>query len=369
MARRRARVSVRRAAAVESTMLTSLRLRHFRCYGSLRWEIPEPGALLLGENAQGKTSLIEAVCVALSLHSPRAGRLNKLAQHGCSDFGISLDTDTGTRRLVWEPRRLDMSVDGVARKDYTDYLADAPPVVWLGNKDMALVTGAAEQRREYLDFLGSQWHPEYRAHLLAYRKALKSRNLLLRHPHPHAEALRSYARVLAGHGEVLLALRCQLLELLAPHITQLHGRIAAQRQEGVELRYVPSTPLPLEEALQGCLEADLRAGFTTLGPHRDDLELCINGAAAAAYASEGQQRTLAIALILAQAGLLSVETGQAPVLLIDDIFGELDPARRQALLGALPEDSQTFITTTHLHWLEDTPLPLPVQTISGAAIQ
>lgn len=345
-------------------MLTTLRLRHFRCYGSLRWEIPEGGALLLGANAQGKTSLIEALSVVLSLHSPRATRMSRLAQHGCDDFGISLDTDGGTRRLVWEQRRLGLSLDGVEMRDYAEYLADAPPVVWLGNQDMALVTDGADRRREYLDFLGSQWHPGYRRHLLAYRKALKSRNLLLRRPSPHAEALRSYAGVLAAHGEALLALRRQLLALLAPHVTHLHERISSTGRESVSLRYVPSAEQPLEQAIAAALEADLRAGYTTLGPHRDDVELCINGAPAAAYASEGQQRTLAIALVLAQTGLLSAETGRPPVLLIDDVFGELDPARRRALLGVLPDDAQTFITTTHLDWLGDTPLQLPVQSIA-----
>lgn len=350
-------------------MLVSLRLRNFRCYPALQWQVPAEGALLLGENAQGKTSLIEAVCVALSLHSPRTGRLNRLAHHGCGEFGISLDTDADTRRLVWAPRRLEMSVDGMPRRDYAEYLADAPPVVWLGNKDMALVAGAAEQRRDYLDYTGSQWHPEYRAHLLAYRRALKSRNLLLRHPRPQEGALRSYARVLAEHGEALLLLREQLVSLLAPHIAQHHERIAGARQETVQLRYERSCRLPLAEALEQSLETDRRTGVTSVGPHRDDVVLCVNGAPAAAYASEGQQRTLAIALILAQASLLHTETGQAPVLLIDDVFGELDPARRQALLATLPEESQTFITTTHLHWLGGAELPLPVQTIAGGRIQ
>lgn len=350
-------------------MLHALRLRDFRCYTQLNWEIPPEGALLLGENAQGKTSLIEAICMALTLHSPRTGKLNRLARHGSSGFGISADVDTGTRRLIWEPRRLNMSVNGAPRNDYAAYLADAPPVVWLGNTDMMLVTGAAEQRRGYLDFLGSQWHPEYRAHLLAYRKALKSRNLLLRRPGVNHRALHSYALVLAQHGEALLTLRRQLLELLTPHVTQHHEKISAGQHERVSLQYRASTPLPLAHALEACLDADLRAGFTTLGPHRDDIELGINDTPAGAYASEGQQRTLAISLILAQAGLLYAETGHAPTLLIDDIFGELDPARRQALLSSLPADSQTFITTTHLHWLEGAPLPLPLQTISHASIQ
>ena len=357
------------AALFLQGMIRALRLRNFRCYAELQWEVPPEGAVLVGENAQGKTSLIEAVCVGLSLHSPRAARLHRLAQHGCRGFGISLDTDTGTRRLVWEPGRLEMAVNGASRQDYADYLADAPPVVWLGNQDMMLVTGAAEQRRVYLDFVGTQWHPEYRAHLLAYRKALKSRNLLLRHPRRDAKALQSYARVLARHGEALWALRRQLLGLLAPHVAQHHEQISAARREEVLLRYHTGANLPLEEALEQSLEADVKSGFTTVGPHRDDIELHINGMQAAVYASEGQQRTLAIALILAQASLLFAETGQAPALLIDDIFGELDPGRRQALLGTLPEDSQTFITTTHLHWLGDASLPLPLQRISHASIQ
>lgn len=346
-------------------MISALRLRDFRCYEQLQWQAPPEGAVLVGENARGKTSLIEAICLGLSLHSPRTSRLHRLARHGSGGFGVSLSTEMDTRRLVWSPGGLEMRVNGAPRQDYAAYLADAPPVVWLGNADMQLVIGAAEQRRSYLDFLGSQWHPEYRAHLLAYRKALKSRNLLLRHPRADAAALRSYAAVLAGHGEALSGLRRRLLGLLSPHVSERHARIAAARREEVTLHYKPATELPLAEAMEHALEADLRAGYTTTGPHRDDVELCINAAPAAAYASEGQQRTLAIALILSQASLLCAETGQAPVLLIDDIFGELDPARRQALLTALPTDSQVFITTTHLNWLGNTPAPLPVQEIDG----
>lgn len=351
------------------SMIHRLRLKNFRCYAELRWDVPPAGAVLVGENAQGKTSLIEAICVGLSLHSPRTSRLHRLAQHGSEGFGISLDADTDTRRLLWAPGRLEMMVGGVLRRDYADYLADAPPVVWLGNQDMQLITGAAEQRRAYLDFVGAQWHPEYRAHLLAYRKALKSRNLLLKRPRPDAGALRSYAAVLAQHGEALLGLRRQLLGLLSPHVAQHHENIAAAQREETQLCYKASTDLPLASALESCCEADIRMGYTTVGPHRDDIELFINGSPASEYASEGQQRTLAIALILSQASLLHAETGFAPALLIDDIFGELDPARRQALLATLPPESQTFITTTHLNWLGDAPLPLPLQRIAQARIQ
>lgn len=340
-------------------MLLSLRLRNFRCYPSLHWDIPAEGAVLLGKNAQGKTSLMEALCLALTLHSPRTHRLERLATHGSPAFGLSLRTESGTRQLLWEQRRLSLRRDGIPCRDYDSYLTDAAPVVWLSNQDLTLVTGPAEERRRYLDFLGTQWHPAYRSALQAYRKALRARNALLRHPRRQASLLRNYAEILCRHGDILLTLRLQLLQLLQPHIIQLHHSISG-RTEHVQASYRPSTTLSLPEAFGKNLEADLQAGYTTVGPHRDDLTLSIGGAEASAFASEGQQRTLATALLMAQSSLLHAETGRSPLLLIDDIFGELDPARRKALLTLLPPESQTFITTTHLDWLGEACLPLPV---------
>ncbi len=345
-------------------MLITLRLRNFRCYPVLRWEAPPEGAILLGDNARGKTSLLEAICFALTLHSPRAARMDKLARHGTEDFGISLDTELDTRRLVWEQRRLSMMVNGAPRRDYADYMADAPPVTWLGNKDIALVSGPAEERRRYLDFLGVQWHPAYRESLQAYRKALKSRNALLRNPRHSRAALASYASILARHGSRLMELRRELIRLLLPHVAEQHLRISGS-QESIGIEYAPGTTLALEVAYEHSLEADERAGYTTVGPHRDELLLTIAGRAAADFASEGQQRTLATALQLAHSSLLQVETGRAPLLLIDDVFGELDPARRKALLSSLPAEAQVFITTTHLDWLGGAPAPLPVEDIAS----
>lgn len=348
-------------------MLTTLRLSNFRCYSTLRWSIPAEGAVLLGANAQGKTSLMEALCFALTLHSPRASRLDKLVRQGQAQFGISLETEDGTRRLLWAERKLNMQVNGAERRDFNDYLADTYPVTWLANSDMAMVNGPAEERRRYLDFLGSQWHPAYRQALQAYRKALKSRNALLRHPRRSYSALRSYANLLAQHGEVIMQLRRRLLERLLPHIAHHHRSISAGTEQ-VQLLYLPSASLSLAEELERCLNADERAGFTTIGPHRDDFQLLISGMSAAEFASEGQQRTLAIALQMAQGTLLQEETGKAPILLIDDIFGELDTARRRALLAMLPAEAQVFITTTTLDWMGDMLIPLPVVTINAAGI-
>lgn len=349
-------------------MLTTLRLSNFRCYSTLRWSIPAEGAVLLGANAQGKTSLMEALCFALTLHSPRATRLDKLVCQGQPNFGISLETEDGTRRLVWNDRKLNMQVNGAERRDFSDYLADTYPVTWLANSDMSLVNGAADDRRRYLDFLGSQWHPAYRQALQAYRKALKSRNALLRNPRRSAASLRSYATLLAQNGEIIMQLRRQLLERLQPHVAHHHRGISGGAEQ-VQLIYTPSCTTNLAQALEAATEADERAGFTTVGPHRDDFALYIGNMAAAEFASEGQQRTLAIALQMAQGGLLQEETGKAPILLIDDIFGELDTARRRALLSLLPAEAQVFITTTTLDWLGDMPLSLPIVRINAAGIE
>lgn len=349
-------------------MLTTLRLSNFRCYSTLRWSIPAEGAVLLGANAQGKTSLMEALCFALTLHSPRATRLDKLVRQGQPNFGISLETEDGTRRLVWNDRKLNMQVNGAERRDFSDYLADTYPVTWLANSDMSLVNGAADDRRRYLDFLGSQWHPAYRQSLQAYRKALKSRNALLRNPRRSAASLRSYATLLAQNGEIIMQLRRQLLERLQPHVAHHHRGISGGAEQ-VQLIYTPSCTTNLAQALEAATEADDRAGFTTVGPHRDDFALYIGNMAAAEFASEGQQRTLAIALQMAQGGLLQEETGKAPILLIDDIFGELDTARRRALLSLLPAEAQVFITTTTLDWLGDMPLSLPIVRINAAGIE
>lgn len=343
-------------------MLTILRLHRFRCYPALSWEIPAEGAVLLGANAQGKTSLLEALCFALTLHTPRTTRMERMAQHGSGGFGISLQTDSHTRRVQWQDRKLTLALDGVPVRDFNAFLEEAPPVVWLGNGDISLVSGAAEDRRHFLDFLGTQWHPAYRTALRDYRKALKLRNLLLHNPRRDTATLRSYAEVLARSGNVLVELRAQLLGLLRPHISHYHAGISACA-ESVGVSYRPNATPPLQQALERSLEADERAGFTTVGPHRDDFLLELAGAPAAEFASEGQQRTLAISLLLAQASLLQEETGRPPILLIDDVFGELDPARREALLKVLPADSQIFITATR-----EVPVDLPCVHIAGAAI-
>ncbi len=334
-------------------MLQGIRLHNFRCYASLDWEPPERGALILGDNAQGKTSLLEGICFGLRLTSPRTSHSETLLKHGMRRFGILLHTISGTRRLVWEEGRLNLSLDDVPCRDNAVFLARSPSVVWFGNEDIELVRGNAEVRRKHLDFLGFQWHPAYRKEWSFYRKTLKSRNFLLKQNKRSDSALNSYTDLLAASGDRLVDMRQRLIKLLMPHLCTAHELIAGPG-ESPELRYAPSTELPLKEALTVSLEEDKRVGFTHFGPHRDDFKLLIRGADAHEFASEGQQRTFAVALQMAHASLLQEETGAPPVLLIDDIFGELDIQRRRAFMASLPLDSPLFVTTTQDMWRDNT---------------
>lgn len=348
-------------------MLSRLKLMNFRCYGSFSWQIPQQGAVILGDNAQGKTSLLEAVCFLLRLQSPRTARTAPLAAHGSQSFGIRGELPDQTRRILWSPDTPDLRVNGEPRKDQRSYLADSYPVVWMGNDDLSLVRAGADVRRKYMDFLGGQWHPGYRVALFSYRRALKTRNYLLKHKHRDRLQLDAYTRQMALYGTELRTLRTSLLSLLQPHIALAYRSIGG-REEQVGVDYRASEEGDLYECLSSGLERDIRYGQTQNGPHRDDLDILLNGRNAAQFASEGQQRTIAIAMKLAQSSLLTEETGHTPIHLIDDVFGELDPTRRIAFLNALPPDAQSLITTTHLDWLHHAPCPLPVFRLEDSVL-
>ncbi len=339
-----------------SLALTSLRLRDFRCFPALHCALGDHLTLFTGDNAQGKTSLLEAVCVLLRLQSPRTSTGKELARFGSTGFGIAgtLHGQELTHTTAGSDKKL--LLNGEPARRTADYLAASGLVVWMGNGDLELVTGTGEPRRRFLDFLGSQLYPEYRPALKAYEKALRQRNFLLkRDATPPWREIDAYTSVLAPHGQTLLALRAALLQALTPHAAAAHAAISAV-PEVLSLTFIPGGD---EENLTAQLlehrAEEARRRVTVRGPHRDDFAIALNELPAGTFASEGQQRTLALALKLAQATLLHEARQQAPILLLDDIFGELDPHRRNALLTALPAGSQKLITTTHLGWLDAPP--------------
>ena len=326
----------------------------FRCFGSLDLEVPAAGALLVGDNAQGKTSILEALCVLIRLHSPRTHRMATLTRIGSNGFGVAGDP-WGSERQVRQTRDgLDLRLQDERPATRAAYLDNGGLIVWMGNEDLELIRGPGEGRRWYLDFIGAQLDPAYRRSSSRYRRALLAKNLLLKAGRPRDAEILAYEDILVEHGTVLMEARARIVAELAPLATEAQCAVSG-RQEPLALQYLPSSGPDLRESILQARERETRLRQAVVGPHRDDLGLRLHGMPAADFASEGQQRTLALALKLAQGQLLEARGGRAPIYLMDDIFGELDPNRRNALLAHLPPHAQKWITTTHLGWLKETP--------------
>ena len=303
----------------------------------------------VGANGQGKTSILEGVCVLLRLQSQRSASLAPLIKMGTASFQASGQWDGHGLRFRYSRLRRRIDFDEVEQRTAAEYLRLAR-VVWLANTDIELVRGGSEGRRRYLDFIGMQIEPRYRPALRAYERALRSRNALLKSPQPRPREIAAYDEPLISNGVALMAMRAALVERLRPAAAEAHEKISGGG-ESLRMEFSPGSTEDLADALAQSRAQELRLRQTVVGPHRDEIELWVEGMAAAQFASEGQQRTVALALKLAQAALFVSEPGAAaPLLLIDDVFGELDPDRRNALLAALPDGSQKLVTATNLDW-------------------
>lgn len=326
----------------------------FRCFPSLDLEVPAVGAILTGDNAQGKTSILEALCVLVRLHSPRTHRMTTLGRLGSKAFGIAGDPWGSERQVRHSREGLFLKSNEETLPSQTRYLEDGGLVVWMGNEDLELIRGPGEGRRRYLDFLGAQIDPVYRRSWSRYRRALRAKNLLLKESRPRDAEILSYEEILVEHGTVLMETRARLISELAPLAAEAQ-RAVSGKEEPLTLNYLPASGPDLRESMLAARERETRLRQAVVGPHRDELDLRIHGMPAAEFASEGQQRTLALALKLAQGTLLERRGGKLPIYLMDDIFGELDPSRRNALMNHLPPLAQKWITTTNLDWLKETP--------------
>jgi DNA replication and repair protein RecF len=329
-------------------VITDLTLRHFRCFEKVAVEFGPGMNVFVGENAQGKTSLLEGVCVLARLQSARTLRMGDALQHGRRGFVADGHIAGRHMQFYYAPERKKLALDGVTQTATGDYLEIAR-VVWFGNADIDLVRGGADGRRRFLDFVGAQVDPGYRTRLRAYERALRSRNHLLKAPRQDWREIGAFDGPLIEHGIALTESRAAVVRALSPHAAA--GMTAmSDAGESLVLNYIPGSGPDFRAALESARETDARLRQTGTGPHRDDIELLLNSRAPQ-FASEGQQRSMAVALKLGQSGILADLAGHPPLLLMDDIFGELDLGRRNALLRHLPANAQQLITTTHLDWL------------------
>jgi len=350
-------------------MLDWLLVRDFRCFNEARL-VPHPETtLLIGKNGQGKTSLLEAACVLMRLQSPRTSTRTDLIRFGAHSCVIE-GGETGRKlRVAQNATVRRVAVDEAVCPRAADYLAQTARVVWMDHADMNLARGSAEHRRRYLDFAAAQIFPGYLSATKAYERALRSRNFLLKRDAAIAwKQVDAYARILADQAAVIRDCRESLVKQIAGPVAAAHDGLSGGQEEAAVSYQCGYAGLDLAEALLGARAEEQRMRSTVVGVHRDDLALTIHGRPVGAFASEGQQRTLCLAMKLAQARVLEEACGSPPLLLIDDIFGELDKGRRQALLSLLPAHAQKIITTTFTDWAQDSALEAAVYSVDGGGV-
>jgi DNA replication and repair protein RecF len=379
--------------------LKRLALTHFRSYSRLGLELPPGVVVLHGANGQGKTNLLEAVYVLATTKSPRAGGDRELvswqalseptafarvaASIGRADVEVHVDlllrvegdgeVTNGTGPTISKQIR----VGGLPRRA-VEYVGTVNAVLF-SPEDVALVGGPPAGRRRYLDITVSQVNPRYLRALQRYNKVLMQRNHLLRQVRDRRQPvalLEPWDAELATSGAYLVAERERLVAALNARLPELYRSLSGGRGR-LEVAYrstlatvhlaaagpvggaetaptLPSTAL--QERFQACLlagrEREVAQGVSLVGPHRDDLDFLVDGVPQGIYGSRGQQRLGVLALKLAEVGFMRAETGEPPLLLLDDVLSELDPARQRFVLQTIGDDGQTLLTTTDLGGFE-----------------
>jgi len=335
--------------------LAHLRLRDFRNYARLDADFSPGFHLLLGDNAQGKTNILEAIYLLATLRSFRGVGGAQMTRHGQKGYFVSAEVvgqGGHAVKMYWSPAERKLSLDGHAVRRLTDYLGVLRAVVFC-TEDLQLVKGTARTRRRFVDLLLAQTHPTYLPLLQRYARALRARNALLKPRRVDEAALAGFTRELIAAGAPLVQLRRELLPRLSP-LARLAYRRISHDAEDLRLDYQPSVKEDFAAELVRSRPREAACRSTLIGPHRDDLALLLNDRPAGHFASEGQKRTLAIALKMAQAEYLTGIHGTPPVLLIDDVMGELDARRRAGLLPLLERAhhacGQVFMTCTGENW-------------------
>lgn len=335
--------------------LRKLTLRHFRNIGFATLEFGGRQQFLIGANGQGKTNLLEAAGFLTALRSFRATNNKLLIGHGQTTAAIACTLDHErqqethvTIKLHHDSKELWCDQARVTR--LADYLGKFPTVVF-SSQDLQLVRGSPAGRRRWLDLTLAAMDPTYLRALQIFTRAVAERNMLLKRGGAGDGQLGAFEQTLAPAAADLIALRQAGLRALGGALKSAYAQLC-EDAEPASLVYEPDFPDASAEALLARLESgrarDAQFRTTLVGPHRDDFRFVVRGTAAKDFASEGQQRSLVLALRLAQAAWFHERSGIRPVLLADDVLGELDPSRRRRFWSAIDPESQIIATGTRL---------------------
>ncbi|HJU66331.1 MAG TPA: DNA replication and repair protein RecF [Gemmatimonadaceae bacterium] len=332
---------------MERAALDEISIRDVRNLAHVEVTLPAEGMALVGENGQGKTNFLESLYYLQLLRSFRGARDRELVRFGTAGFHISATLRGAPHRTVAvgfdrASKAKRVSLDGADVERLADAIGAFPAVIF-SPFDAVLVSGAPSERRRFLDVILSLTSRRYLSALQRYRAALVRRNAAMREGSVAAggsdHRVAVWEPALAEHGAVLFRERCTWVDAHASHFADLCTAIG--ERGAAKLRYVSALQAAddAEAALKRMLEQkrtlDMRRGVTHAGPHRDDLEIALEGRDLRTYGSAGQHRTAAIALRLLEAATLRAHASREPVVLLDDPFAELDNRRAGRILELL----------------------------------
>lgn len=334
--------------------IESIELKNFRNYQNLSMVFDEKTNILYGDNAQGKTNILESIYVCSTTKSHRAGKDNELIRFGQEDSHLKLILN---RDGV--PFRVDMhlkknkakgiAVNGIPVKKASE-LFGVINVVFFSPEDLNIIKNGPSERRRFIDMELCQLDKLYVFDLIQYNKIVMQRNKLLKDFKERSDwkdTLDIWDMQLSQYGKKIIERRSSFIRQLNKIIFDIHKKLTGDREE-LEIAYEPNVPEDrIYETLVKNRERDIKMKSTSVGPHRDDISFSIQDVDIRKYGSQGQQRTSALSLKLAEIELMKKVIKDTPVLLLDDVLSELDSNRQNYLLNSI-DGVQTIITCTGL---------------------
>jgi len=342
--------------------LTHLQLKNYRNYQELELNFNNQIIIFRGDNAQGKTNILEAIYLLALAKSHRTSKEKELVQwdHSFSVIRGSVKTNRGKTNLEIQlnSKGKKVKINNLEKRKLSEYIGSFN-VVMFGPEDLTLVKGSPQHRRKFLDIEIGQVSPTYIYNLSQYQKIIQQRNNLLKdfslEKKNKTELLEIWDSQLIDYGAKIIAKRLHFIKMLENWAKEVHAGITSIQEE-LTIQYKSSFALTNDQELdikenfyQVLLknrQQEISRGLTLFGPHRDDLLFYINSIDVQTYGSQGQQRTTALSLKLAEIELINEIVGEYPILLLDDVLSELDQTRQTQLLKTIEQKVQTIITTT-----------------------
>lgn len=331
--------------------------------------------VLYGNNAQGKTNLLEAMFLCAFGRSHRPAKDNELAEFGGQGYSISAGIESGFGNptidiISQKGEKKSIKINGIPIRKLGEMMGTLR-IVMFAPEDLLMIKEGPGDRRKFLDMSISQIKPTYFYDLQKYWKVLEQRNNLLREISENpklSETLCIWDDALTESGARIIAARDAFIKRLSSHAGERHLSLT-ENEESLEMRYLPSIRAEhmddteeirdlFNKLLERSGDRELKMGATLTGPQRDDFEVYINGKDIKAFGSQGQQRAAVLSIKMAEIDIIKEETNEVPVLLLDDVMSELDKKRRRYLVGAI-DGIQAFITTTDkkiFHTLKEKPI-------------